>query len=186
MLTDAMFRELVWKLAGLLVAISAVFGFAGYLLFLGFWKKTLQPLVLTEIKTFLDTASERDRHKEMIQKTVEDITSRQDSIAARDQAVEKVVSAMRNRPESVDARKKEIVDEIDNQVRRDDGLIYGELDKRFKRSEESNTHRMDQFESRLLREIAPLKESFERIVKIESMLHVMMKWGKFPTNSDEG
>lgn len=186
MITDAMFQELVWKLLKLAGAFMAAMGVAGYLLFLGFWKKTVQPLVLAEIKSFADTAAERDRYREMIQKEVHSLTSSQDSVTTRDKAIESVVGNLRNRPEIVDARKKEITECIEDHVRRDDGLVHSELDRRFKQYKSDNDHRLDMFEERLLKEIAPLKESQERIVKIESMLHVVLTWGKLPFPKTDG
>jgi len=171
MLTDAMFREIVWKLCGLLVACMAVLGFISYFLFLGFWKKTLQPLVLSEIKTYQETAAEQERHRQLVQKELEAAANTQTSATQRVATIKATVVMIENEPENVKKREDEIRRVIDSEISRRDGLIAKEFEK--KRNE--NDEALGEFEKKLLKEIAPLKESFERLVKIEGMLHVLLK-----------
>jgi len=171
MLTDAMFREIVWKLCGLMVGCMAVLAVVGYLIFLGFWKKTLQPLVLTEIKTFQETAAEQERHRALVQRELEAAENNTVSATQRSATIRTTVTTLQNEPEEVKKRENEIKRIIDNEIQRKDGL----LSKAFQEHHKATREDLNEFEERIVKEMAPLKESFERLVKIEGMLHVLLK-----------
>lgn len=180
MITDAMFHELVWKLVGLLTGITMALAGLGYLLFRGFWAKTVQPLVVAEIQTFLSTAVEQARHKEVVKAELEAYHRDQATVVARDKAIATELQRIKNTPQDTEARQTEIKRVVDDQIRRDDGLVHLELNKRIKTAADDQAAALKEFRLHIAEELAPLKGSYERLVKIESMLHTLLKVTKFP------
>lgn len=89
-----------------LVAAFAVLGGIALFLFRGFWAKNIEPLILNVITAWWSNG---------------------DQIAARDTDVRKTVIAWYASAEVQDQRDAQIVKVLDNQIRRDDGLIHREI-----------------------------------------------------------
>lgn len=175
MISDAMFRELVWRLGGLLLAAIAAFSVIGYLIFLGFWTRTVKPLVLKEIQEFLGAQGHVDGQKESIRKEIINFNNDPANIATRNLAIASEVTRMKNEPVAVMEREREFKTSLENQIRRDDGLVRSEMNHWSKKVGEEQKELFSDFEAEVKKKLEPLNMMNERLVKIEGMLHVLMR-----------
>ena len=97
--------DLVQVGAGLVTAFGVLGGIALFL-FRGFWAKNIEPL---------------------IQNVIHQWWSSRDQMVARDIEVQKTIATWDGSPERHAQSESRIVGVIDNQIRRDDGLIHREI-----------------------------------------------------------
>jgi hypothetical protein len=115
--------------AGILATSGALglLGFLAILLLRGVWARNIEPMVQTAwVAWYMSEPQLRARKLEGDQAR-DAWWGQQIQVDARQKETEKTLSAWYVSPEQVVLRKKFVYDEIDNHVRRDDGLIHKEI-----------------------------------------------------------
>lgn len=116
---------------GLAVTLT-VFSSVVLLLVRGFWDRSVEPLIKTAIVTWMTSEAQILARRREIEAILTDWYSRKEQASARKEDVLASVRAWHNEPEEILIREAFVNKVIDNQVRRDDGLIHTEINTRVK------------------------------------------------------
>jgi len=110
-----------------LAASLGVLGFLAVLLVRGLWAKSGEPLVQAAWIAWYTSETQIKARKTEGDQARDAWWGQQTQVDARKKETETTLAAWHVSPEQVILRKKFIYDEIDNHVRRDDGLIHKEI-----------------------------------------------------------
>ena len=116
-------------IAGVLT-LAAAFGLLGFLailLFRGLWAHTVEPLVQAAWISWYTSDAQIKARKIEGDQARDAWWGQQVHVEARKKETETTLAAWHASPEQVKIRKQFIFEEIDNHVRRDDGLIHKEI-----------------------------------------------------------
>lgn len=123
----------IWTPGNVLIAILtvaaafAIVGGVAAVLARGFWSRTIEPLIQAAIVSWYSSEDQLKARTAMVDQTIQAWHGKQAQVEARQVETTRVVTAWHTSPEQMKVRKEFVRDEIDNHVRRDDGLIHKEI-----------------------------------------------------------
>lgn len=122
-----------WTAGNVLIAIvslaaaSALVGGLGMIIARGFWSKTIEPMIQAAFVTWYTSEEQLKTRKIFAEQTFQAWHGSQPQIDARNAEIVRVAQAWHTAPEQTKVRKDFVREEIDNHVRRDDGIIHKEI-----------------------------------------------------------
>lgn len=123
----------IWSPANIMVAIltmAAAFALVGGLAALlarGFWSRTIEPMIQAALTSWYSSEDQLKARMTMVDQTIQAWHGKQAQVEARQGETVRVVNAWYTSPDQQKIHKEFVRDEIDNHVRRDDGLIHKEI-----------------------------------------------------------
>lgn len=123
----------IWTPGNVLVAILtvaaafAIVGGVAAVLARGFWSKTIEPLIQAAIVSWYSSEDQGKARQLHFDQAIQAWYGKQTQVEARKIETTGVVTAWHTSPEQMKVRKDFVREEIDNHVRRDDGLIHKEI-----------------------------------------------------------
>lgn len=123
----------IWSPGNVLIAIltvAAAFAIVGGIaavLARGFWSKTIEPMIQAAIVSWYSSEDQGKARQAHFDQAIQAWYGKQTQVEARKVETTGVVTAWHTSPEQMKVRKEFVRDEIDNHVRRDDGLIHKEI-----------------------------------------------------------
>lgn len=143
-----------------LLASAGVFWVLFLLMVRGFWDKTGKPAVRALI---LEMEAEPERQKKRAEDTLavtQTAHNTPEQIKKRTEDIHVAVQTWHNTPEQIKLRTDFIKGVIDNEVRRDDGLIYKEI-----------TTKVDAVEADLAKKIDTISAKFDNFQELNREFH---------------
>lgn len=161
----------------LLVVLGLVggLGAVGYLIWRGVWSKSVQPLVVAEIATYHAKTDVAEAQRQFVRNEIIGHFAKVETQDAHRLMIRNEFALLQNQPDHVEKRLAFIKKALDDEIRRDDGLIHRELATKFDAHARTMDSKMDRILDAMSRRDEKQDIMLGRMAKLEGMLAMLLK-----------